>query len=297
MSLIYKIIYSPLINRILRNLSYCASPILPEKFKIHPSGILKVKIDTGQNIYLKTNQTSYVTKELFWKPSREYEYTAIFSELIKTVDCFFDIGASIGYYSLLAAKINPNGLIYSFEPSAGAYYYLCENIKINKFCNKIIPHPVAISDRIGIAEFSEIYNKKYPGVYNLSGEHNLGTKNILNSKKTEVRSITLNNFVAENNIPKIDLIKIDTEGCEDLILENADKIIIKFQPIIICETLFNKIENRLEAIMKNYGYELYNFVGTRLEKVDTLSRKEDNGVRNCFFIPPQKRNMIIRFLN
>lgn len=296
MSVIYRIIYSPLVNRILRNISYCISPILPEKFKIHPSGILKVKINRNENIYLKTNQTSYVTRELFWKSGREYEYTTIFSELIKKVDCFFDIGASIGYYSIMAAKINPNIFIYSFEPSAGANYYLNENVRINKFYDKIKPYAIALSDKTGMAEFNEIFNRKYPGVYNLSGEHNLRTKNIPNSKKTEVKTITLDGFVSENNIPKIDLIKIDTEGCEDLILENAAETITKFKPIIICETLFNKIENRLENIMKSYGYEFYNHTGTRLEKVDSLSRKEDNGVRNCFFVPPQKRNMIIKFL-
>ncbi|PIZ06932.1 MAG: hypothetical protein CO068_13565 [Flavobacteriaceae bacterium CG_4_9_14_0_8_um_filter_34_30] len=296
MNIFYNIIYSSKINWVLRNLNFFLAKILLVNFKIHPSGILKVSINKKQNIYLKTNQTSYVSRELFWKKSKNYEYSCIFMKLIKKMSCFFDVGASIGYYSILGAKINPDLKVYSFEPSIGPMIYLSENIKINNFEDRINVNVVALSDKIGKIDFYEVFNNKYSSVYNLSGEHNLGTKSNLKVNKTLVESNTLDNFIKQNNIGKIDLIKLDTEGCEDLILKASTETIKRDHPIIICEVLFNKIEDSLELIMNNLGYEFYNHVENYLEKVDSIKRSEDNGVRNCFFVPPNKRYLISDFL-
>ena len=100
--------------------------------RIHPSGTIKFKLDAlTQEIKFKTNQTNYLTKILFWERKRGFEYTSIFIELIKDLDVFIDVGANIGYYSILGAKMNPNLKVFSFEPSIGPMIYLSENIKIN----------------------------------------------------------------------------------------------------------------------------------------------------------------------
>lgn len=257
MSIIYSLIYNSKINWILRNLNYLLSPLLPEKIKIHPSGILKVKVGHSKIIKLSTNQTSFVTRELFWKGSEDYEYTSIFIKLVQKVDCFFDVGSSIGYYSILDARVNKGLIIYAFEPSISAMLYFVENIKLNAFENRIKPNSLALSPISGTIEFNEITNQKYPSVLNLSGEHNIGTKPHLNSKVTRATSETLDNYMKNHNV-EVDVIKLDTEGCEDQILKGAKSTIEKFKPIIICETLFNTIETQLEDIMLKYGYEFYN---------------------------------------
>jgi len=100
MHIIYSLIYNSKINWLIRNINYFLSPLLPEKIKIHPSGTININIKSHKSIKLKANQTSYVTRELFWKGSKNYEYTPIFIKLIKKTDVFFDIGSSIGYYSI-----------------------------------------------------------------------------------------------------------------------------------------------------------------------------------------------------
>lgn len=296
MNLLYKIIYHSKINWVIRNINYLLSPILPKKIKIHPSGISTIKILGHQSIKLKSNQTSYVTRELFWKGSQNYEYTPIFISLIKKVSTFFDIGSNIGYFSILGASVNNNLKVDAFEPSTGPKMYLLENIKINHLSARITVHGLALSDQQGEVDFFEIRNKKYPSIYNLSGEHNLGTKAHLKSSKTKVESDTLDQFVKKNNITNLDLIKVDTEGCEDLILKESNRTIEEFKPIIICEVLFNKIESQLEKIMLKHQYEFYNHVQDSLIKVSTLQRKTDNGVRNCFFVHPSKKYLIEEFI-
>ncbi|MFK7749303.1 MAG: FkbM family methyltransferase [Kordia sp.] len=293
MDLLYRIIYQPIINKVIRNISYFFVSILPSKFKINPSGKLKITIDEHHGSFiLKTNQTSYISRQIFWEGALNFEYTPVFIGLIKKVSVFFDIGSNIGYYSILGAKVNPKLITYAFEPSIGVKTYLGENIKINQLSNNIRLEPYALMDTPGEIDFFEIRNKKYPSIYNLSGEHNIGTKTYKLSNKIRVQSTTLDLYFSDNQIQALDLIKLDTEGAECLILKGADDTIQKKQPIIICELLFNKIEAELEVIMRKHKYTFYAHTDDGLKLVDTLIRTQDDGVRNVFFVPESKFSLI-----
>ncbi|MDD3877989.1 MAG: FkbM family methyltransferase [Bacteroidales bacterium] len=293
----YQIIYNEKINFFLRNLNKVLSPILPKKIKIPPSGIFKINMDDGLVLKIKTNQTSCLTQPIFWEGYRNYEYTDIFINLVKKTHTFFDIGANIGYYSLLAAIENKSIKVIGFEPAEGSLFYYKENITINNF-NNIIIEPIAISDRDGEIEFYELINKKYTYLkHHLSGESNVGSGKVDGSLiLKKVKTTTLDNYVKLNNVSKLDLIKMDTEGNEHFILQGANMVLSEIKPIIICETLFNKIEPDLDKIMRSYGYEFYNHSQNRLIKTETLIRNTDNGVRNCFFVHPEKLDLIAEFL-
>lgn len=292
MTLFHSIIYAPKVNWVLRNINYLFSPVLPSKVKLHPSGTLKVRVDNRISFNLVTNQTSYLTRELFWKKPPNFEYTSLFVELIKKVSVFIDVGANIGYYSILGCKANDRLKVYAFEPSTGAMIFMCENLKINNLLDRVVVEPKALSDVTGEIEFYELKNLKFPTIYNLSGEHNIGTKKERLSVKSIVESITLDEYISSNNVQGIGLIKLDTEGAEALILQGASKTILRDRPIIICETLFNKIEGELEKIIRAYNYSFYNHTSQGLQKVQSITRNEDDGIRNCFFVPEEKVSLI-----
>ena len=292
MGLIRNLIYAPKVNWIIRNTSYLLSPFLPEKIKIHPSGILKVNIKNHKFFYLKTNQTSFLTRELFWKKPENFDYTTIFIGLIAKVNTFFDIGANIGYYSILGCKINTSLKVYAFEPSRGVMIFMCENLKINNLLDKVIVEPIELSDVGGKIDFYEMRNLKFPTIYNLSGEHNIGTKKNRITNKIETESTTLDEYLSNKKVSSVDLIKLDTEGAEYQILKGGAATLDKNRPIIICETLFNKIEKELDFIMREHDYRFYNHTAKGLKNVKTIVRTEDNGVRNCFFVPVEKVHLI-----
>ena len=295
--LIYKVIYNKHVNKILRNLNRILKPILPEKIKLPPSGIIRFKNNLGQVLSIKTNQTSYITQLLYWDGYQNFEYTDIFIKLIKKINVFYDIGANIGYYSLLAEIENKNIKVIGFEPANGPLFYFRENIKINKFKN-IRVESLALSDKEGEITFYEIRNKKYTYLeYNLAGEGNSGSKTSgRNFVSISVKTTTLDKYVENAKEANIDLIKMDTEGTEHFILENSDNVLKLMKPIIICETLFNTIELELEKLMRSYGYEFYNHTEMGLKKVNTIVREEDNGVSNCFFVHPNKFDLIEEFV-
>jgi len=292
----YKLIYQKHINYILRHINLGLSPIL-KNIKIPPSGTINLKTDSG-TIKIATNQTSYLTQLLFWHGYKSFEYSAIFEKLSKKTTVFLDIGSNIGYYSLIAAKSNPNIKAYAFEPAIGPKHYLHKNIELNRFKNCIKPINLALSNKTGIIDFYEVESLKYKNLkYNLSGEGNAGTKTTSrNFIKNTVKAITLEQFISTEQIKQIDLIKIDTEGTEIDILQSGAHIIKQFQPIIICETLFNTIETDLDRFFKALDYEFYNHTPKGLQKVSTIVRDSDNGVRNCFFVPKSKLHLISEFI-
>lgn len=70
-------------------------------------------------------------------------------------DVFYDVGANVGAYSLLAAAVHgPHLTVNSFEPSATNYAQLCRNIALNPWAVSVRPLPVALTDAPGIVNFN-----------------------------------------------------------------------------------------------------------------------------------------------
>ena len=292
-----KIVYSsPSINKVLRNVNKSIRSFT--SFRLRPYGVLTVRYK-GLSFKMSTNETSYVTKQLFWNGAEHFEYTPIFEQLVRQCSSFIDIGANTGYYSLLAAKANHSIVVHAFEPASGPYHFLNENIGINDLNDRVFPHELALSDRQGKVEFFEIINPVDTfAQFNLSGVG--GLKKTHETQEQSVRKTvlahTLDEYSTKLQIKSYDLIKVDTEGTENLVLEGCRGIIEKHKPIIICETLFNKIEAELENIMKAHGYLFFNHIGGKLHKTDTLIRSTDNGVSDCFFVHPEKAFLIKDFV-
>jgi len=226
------------------------------------------------------------------------EYTAIFDKLVRHCSCFYDIGAHAGYYSIIAARVNPQIHVVSFEPASGPYQYLEWNIRLNHFEDRIHAYQMAIGDSNGRSVFFEATHHKYHYLkHNLLAISNLTEiKEGRTMKKIDVPVSTLDNFFHKHNEPIPDIIKMDTEGTENLILANSEKVLQSW-PIIICETLFNKIESKLEEIMAGYGYKFYNHVNGKLCPVSTIRRSQDDGVRDCFFVHPSKEFLVREFVD
>ena len=296
--ILFQIIYNSRINMVLRNLNKLFYPILPKWIKLPPSGKMSITSTDGKSLKILTNQTNYLTQLVYWNGYESFEYTDIFIKLIKKINTFYDVGANIGYYSLLAEMENSNIKVVGFEPATGPLYYFRENVRLNQFKNIKI-ESIALSHKEGEIVFYEIKNKKYSYLeHNLAGESNAGS-NIegRNFVQNEVKTTTFDNYVKKNQEQPIDLIKMDTEGTEHFILENAKLVLNQMKPIVICETLFDTIEQDLEEIMQSFGYEFYNHTSNGLVQALSIVREKDDGVRNCFFVHPEKKHLIEEFIH
>jgi len=298
MKLIYQIIYSPAINYILRNINKLVSGFVP-KIKLPPSGIIKIKLADGETIRFKTNQTDFVAFCVYWKGLYTYEYTSIFEKMAKNVKGFVDIGSNGGLYSLIAAKKSDEIRILAFDPSNAANYFVNENIRLNKFSDKIKFFKYAMSDKTETLDFFEVKNKKYPYLkYNLGGSSSLINHPKL-FNRISVQAFSFDNFLAEN--PKhnfeIDLIKIDAEGAEPNIIRGMTATIEKYKPIIICEILLDNVGGEIEKLFSDLGYLFFLNRGKDLIPVKQILKNEsDDEIYNYFLVHPSKLDIVDEFI-
>lgn len=140
----------------------------------------------------------------------------------------FDIGAQTGCFSLLA-KYFPHSTWYAFEPIQEAVTALQDNLKLNNINN------VSVS-QTAVSDFSGTIALKMPAM-NAWGLATIGANPLRfdTVSEREVPCTHLDSFVRDNNIKKVDFIKIDTEGAELYILRGAKEIILRDHPIILME--------------------------------------------------------------
>ena len=132
----------------------------------------------------------------------------------------FDVGAYVGLYSLWASKlVGEQGFVVAFEPNPESYYWLKNNISLNRASN-IYALPYALGDYIGVA-------KLYVPRINIEASSLIPQHIIRNPqgdlgilKSFNVPIITLDHFLAKANkligrrVESIDILKIDVEGYE-----------------------------------------------------------------------------------
>jgi FkbM family methyltransferase len=296
MSLIYKIVYHPLINFLLRNLVKPLVKLFAAKMPFSISGTLRINYQNTTFI-LKTNQTCAVTQNLFFYGADSYEFTPLFAHCIRQCKVFFDIGANIGYFTVLGKKLNPDISVYAFEPSHGPHCYLKMNVHKNNLENVQVIEK-AVSNITGSTTFFDVINPKYPWVkYQLNGSSSLQNQfGAIKKARYPVDTITLQEFVNTHKPEYIDLIKLDTECTEHHILETGIPIIQKFKPVIISE-VYDVIEKDIERIIHSLqGYELFHYKNKELHSFQSFSEIQDNLNRNFVFCHRDQLKIIQPFI-
>lgn len=156
--------------------------------------------------------------------AKEPEMTAWFEAFFKEGDVFYDIGANVGAYSLIAAHLFDGKVkVYAFEPGFPNFSQLSKNIYINKSGESIVPLQVALSDQTGISVFN--YNNLVAGGALHALDKAVDYKGDMFEPifKQEVISFRLDDFIRFFNIPAPNHVKVDVDGIELKILKGADK--------------------------------------------------------------------------
>jgi FkbM family methyltransferase len=210
------------------------------------TGFLTVELEPGVLVRVSSMEDSYVAKG--WKEVEEAKHLI---SLLKPGMTFFDVGANIGLYSILAAKrVGPRGVVHSFEPTPATAVRLEANVGLNNFSN-IKVNQVALSDKRGTAKFY------------LHQADDRNSLSAISSNSIVIPTITLDEYIAENLISAVDLMKMDVEGAELLVLQGASKLISgRNAPTIMLEINGPALEGMgtsegdLTALLNECGYEL-----------------------------------------
>lgn len=221
---------------------------------LHFKGTFTVKIDESRKF--KINHTGFqIENEIFWKGltnSWEKESMKLWIKICEESQTIIDIGANTGVYSLVAKTVNPKAKVYSFEPHPMFFKMMRENISLNGF--DIVPFEKAISDTNAAVTIDD-----YAG----------------RSSSLTIPSVTLDTFITQNSIGKIDLIKIDVETHEPQVLRGFSRFFSQYKPTLLIEILNDEIAGKVFESVFGLGYLYFNIdeKGTirqtdRIEKSD-----------------------------
>ena len=141
--------------------------------------------------------------------------------VLRPGDTFVDIGAHIGYFTMLgAAVVGDQGRVIAIEPVEENYRQLRDHIAINGLtCVEAVQ--TVIGDQDGDADI--YFNADNDGGHALwdPGKHPANEKTRQNPRVDRVPSRRLTTLLAERHVEQVRLLKIDTEGAEATIFENA----------------------------------------------------------------------------
>jgi FkbM family methyltransferase len=177
-------------------------------------------------------------------------------------DVFIDIGANGGLYSVLASKqVTLSGHVYSFEPGIRELKILHNNLGLN-CCENVTIIPKAVSNEVGSAQFAVSHD----GAMNSLKQTDHPLQKFKEWQTVEVT--TIDQFVEDSSIERVDFIKIDVEGAESLVFKGAEnllsspnKLMILFEACNINSDSFSFSTRDLVGYVKSKGFHVHYFDG------------------------------------
>ena len=234
------------------------------------------------NVLMEFNNLKFIARDyrIYYDLMRfgkfEPTSTYIFESLLKEGMTVLDIGANIGYFSLIASKLVGNsGKVYSFEPDPITFKYLKKNITMNQISNVKLVNK-CVSDEAG--QLLLYHHPKYHTCHSIFGSPS--------KEAIKVESITLNNMFKKNN-SLINFIKLDVEGAEMNVLRGMDEIFKKNNVYYLLIEINLRLIKEFEKEVKNLIFLLDRFFNKYFLIID---EKDSNMI---FF---NNKNSLIKFL-
>ena len=152
------------------------------------------------------------------------------------VRVFFDVGANVGQTSLRAATVFPNAAIHAFEPHPGTFRHLLAQTGSNE---RIRPNNLALGESDGEVDFYDFGDSK---INSMIANSPYVQKFEKKATKIKVACTTIAQFCDRNELPGIDVLKIDTEGFDLSVLKGA-KPLLEARKVKFIWVEFNSLSN------------------------------------------------------
>jgi FkbM family methyltransferase len=268
---------------------YDSLPLRPLKhqlgklFRAYASGRTNRTVQTtieGITYQLDLNET--IDSTLFYRGSWEPDATATMRQLIQPGMTVFDVGANVGYFTLLFARlVGETGTIVAFEPTTWAIRKLRRNMSLNDFRN-IVAEQLALSDTAGEVETSSMqtaFRASWP---------------LTDSRERAPEAVTLlplDSYVRRANIERVDFIKVDVDGYEHRVVQGAAETLRAHQPHMMLEIgreAMSELGDRSEDLVELLSSLGYSFL------TEDRQRAFADGDEMLNWIPSQGANIYCR---
>jgi FkbM family methyltransferase len=171
-----------------------------------------------------------------WLGTYEHENQRLFASLVPANGTVYDIGANVGFYTLLAASRAKR--VIAVEPLSENLAYLKRHLDLNGVCNVEV-WPAAVADKEGDEPFAA------------AGDRSQGK---LGGEGPLVPTVTLDRLCEICGPPA--LIKVDVEGAEYRVLLGAQKCLAAYRPIIFVSTHSISLHRACITLLTDSGYDV-----------------------------------------
>lgn len=176
------------------------------------------------------------------------ETAVLFLNYLRPGMVAIDCGAHIGEYTLLfASLVGPEGEVHAFEPDPRVFAILQENISRNDLKN-VWAHEKALGDAEGEAEFLLAPDATASSLARFAAEGK--------GERVKVPLTSLDVYVQEMDLKRVDAMKIDVEGSEETVLAGAEWVLAEFEPGLVFLEFERQDSHRLRRRLEGYGYKV-----------------------------------------
>jgi FkbM family methyltransferase len=227
------------------------------------TGLTTIPLPDGLALKLDASGEDWIPTQLFWRGWQGYEpeMTALFYRLAREAQVVFDVGAHIGFFSLLAGLANPNAQVFAFEPLARVHKRLTRNVALNDL-PKVRCLCAAMGERTATQEFY-FPDEDEPVSSSLRSDMLLASLPANTVRHVPVSVVTLDEIVAQHKVARVSLLKLDTERTEHEVLAGGRATLARDRPEIVCEVWPDADNQRaLEDILRPLDYRFYQLLPT-----------------------------------
>jgi FkbM family methyltransferase len=216
-----------------------------------PTGLTEVKVAAGDLEGYRIQLDMQIDKD-YWLGTYEPELQAAIRDWVKQGSIVYDVGANIGYVSLLLAKAaGQHGHVYAFEALPDNADRWRKNIFLNGMESRLSLYAGAVTNSSGTVQFLVHSSGGMGKAVGSAGRDDTYQKEI------NIPGISLDEFVYRQGNPKPQIIKIDIEGGEVLALPGMRRVLAEAKPILLMELHGPESSRVAWETLSSTGYDLH----------------------------------------
>lgn len=242
-----------------------------------------VVLPFDQGLKLAVRPIDRLGKAVYLDGYSDLEHAILLHHFLKPGMVYFDVGAHLGQFALVAAKlVGPAGQVHAFEASGETFELLRQNVAINNLA-WVVPNHAAVFDTPGTVKLNVCVRGK--------GEFNSVSKPLRPDDQVvgveEVPALTLDDYCRRQHIERVDLVKIDVNGPEWQVIRGARAmlgrpgrrmIVVEFNDFTTAPLGYATTELRRE--IESLGYKVFRFEPATLKLVPEPARSRYDETEN-----------------
>lgn len=200
----------------------------------------------------------HVQRQIYFRGAYEPVETYLVRQLIQPGMVVIDAGANVGQYTIIAAKeVGARGQVHAFEPVPKNFQRLKNHVVTNGLSSIVRLNMTALWNRRDSIELhlgTDVVGND--GLYTIGAATNP-------TDTVTAAAVRLDDYVAANQLQRVDFIKMDVEGAERFALEGAEEVLSRWRPMLLVE--INRITcrrlgydpERIWDLFKPHGYSMW----------------------------------------